>query len=73
MWYAELLREVTWLPEVPAHVLQSMQEHASLDADQAEALAAAVTKELTLIQGPPGTGGPHCLSNAMACIAYLRT
>jgi MoxR-like ATPase len=35
---------------------QELEPHTSLDAAQQSALVAALTQEICLIQGPPGTG-----------------
>jgi hypothetical protein len=44
---------------------RNLEEEAALDPDQAEALTAALTQNLTIIQGPPGTGGQKIIAHAL--------
>lgn len=41
--------------------LESLIEHTTFDRCQAEAIKAALTQEIPLIQGPPGTGPLLCI------------
>ncbi|KAK9802792.1 hypothetical protein WJX73_006176 [Symbiochloris irregularis] len=52
----EVLKAVQVGGAVDEGAVQALQEHAGLDEDQAQALLAALGRELALIQGPPGTG-----------------
>ena len=44
--------------------MEEVLRQTTLDKSQAEALKAALTQEVALIQGPPGTG-------AIACLFYI--
>ena len=44
--------------------LEEVLRRTTLDKCQAEALKAALTQEVALIQGPPGTGAFACLFHA---------
>ncbi|TPX64463.1 hypothetical protein SpCBS45565_g05835 [Spizellomyces sp. 'palustris'] len=59
------------------HTLQCYQHYLVLDATQSEALAAALSQEISLIQGPPGCGkthvGIHIIKALLANIGKSRT
>ncbi|KND02782.1 uncharacterized protein SPPG_08964 [Spizellomyces punctatus DAOM BR117] len=59
------------------HTLHRYQRYLDLDATQSEALAAALSQEISLIQGPPGCGkthvGIHIIKALLANIGKSRT